>query len=97
MTDYYNNKIPYALNKDGVLVHVDSVSNGNSCGCICPACKKPLQARNAGLIKRHHFAHQSGVECPTAYETVMHLLAKEKNTSNQKKRLPLKNKSLQRK
>ena len=73
-----NNKIPYALNQDGVLVHVDSVPNGNNCGCICPACKKPLQARNAGLIKMHHFAHQSGVECPNAYETVMHLLAKEK-------------------
>lgn len=73
-----NNKIPYALNQDGVLVHVDSVPNGNNCGCICPACRKPLQARNAGSIKMHHFAHQSGVECPNAYETVMHLLAKEK-------------------
>lgn len=37
--------LKYALNTKGELVHIDSVPNGNDCGCICPACKKPLQAK----------------------------------------------------
>lgn len=70
--------LTYALNQEGKLVHVEDVPNGNDCRCICPACKKPLQAKNAGLIREHHFAHQPGVDCPTALETALHLLAKEK-------------------
>lgn len=70
--------LTYALNHEGTLIHIDSVPNGNECDCICPACKKPLQAKNAGQIRKHHFAHQSGVDCPTAVETTLHLLAKEK-------------------
>ena len=36
-----NNKyLKYALNAKGELVHIDSVPNGNDCGCVCPACKK---------------------------------------------------------
>ncbi len=69
--------LTYALNHEGALVHIDSVPNGNNCGCFCPACKKPLQARNAGQIREHHFAHQPGVDCPTAFETALHLLAKQ--------------------
>ena len=70
--------LKYALNTKGELVHIDSVPNGNDCGCICPACKKPLQAKNKGTHRTHHFAHQSGVDCPTAYESSLHLLAKKK-------------------
>lgn len=70
--------LKYALNTKGELVHIDSVPNGNDCGCICPACKKPLQAKNKGTHRTHHFAHQSGVNCPTAYESSLHLLAKKK-------------------
>lgn len=74
-----NNKyLKYALNAKGELVHIDSVSNGNDCGCVCPACKKPLQAKNNGTHRTHHFAHQPGVDCPTAYESSLHLLAKKK-------------------
>ncbi|MGI6222281.1 MAG: competence protein CoiA family protein [Prevotella sp.] len=72
--------LTYALNKKGELVHIDSVPNGNECGCICPHCKKPLCAKNGGDGKRrvHHFAHQSGSECALGYETMLHLLAKER-------------------
>lgn len=70
--------LEYALNQEGHLVHIDSVLNGNECGCICPACKKPLQAKNAGQIRIHHFAHNSGVDCPASLETTLHLLAKDK-------------------
>ena len=70
--------LTYAINSEGKLVHVDSVPNGNECGCKCPACNKSLQAKNAGLKRNHHFAHQPGEDCLTAYETSLHLLAKEK-------------------
>lgn len=70
--------LTYALDKEGNLKHIDDVPNGNGCGCICPACKQPLQARNEGSKRMHHFAHQSGVDCPNACETSIHLLAKEK-------------------
>lgn len=69
--------LTYALNAEGKLVHVDDVPNGNKCGCICPACNEPLQARK-GNKREHHFAHQGGSDCPHAVETTLHLLAKEK-------------------
>lgn len=68
----------YALDEHGRLVHIDDVPNGKACKCVCPACKGALQAKNKGEHRIHHFAHQSGVDCPTAYETCLHLLAKEK-------------------
>ena len=27
------------------------------CGAVCPGCEQPLVARNAGVIRQHHFAH----------------------------------------
>ncbi len=70
--------LTYAKNADGKLVHVDEVENGDNCGCLCPACNEPLVAKNKGKIKMHHFAHKSGTECNFAYESMLHLLAKEK-------------------
>lgn len=35
-------------------------------------------AKNQGQKRIHHFAHQSGTECDFAYESMLHLLAKEK-------------------
>lgn len=72
------NYLKYAFDEYDRLVHVDDVPKGNACKCVCPACKKPLQAKNGGTNRTHHFAHQAGVDCPTAYETSLHLLAKEK-------------------
>lgn len=68
----------YAVGSKGQLVNVDDVRTGNECGCFCPACKEPLMAKNQGLKRIHHFAHQSGTECDFAYESMLHLLAKEK-------------------
>ncbi len=48
--------IPYGLNADGVLVKAQDVPNGAACGCVCPGCEAPLQARQ-GDIRRWHFAH----------------------------------------
>lgn len=67
--------LKFAL-KDGQLVSIDDVPNGNECGCQCPACGKDLCARNNGTKRIHHFAHQSGADCPGAVESSIHLLAK---------------------
>lgn len=66
----------YALRNDELL-HISKVENGASCGCICPGCKQPLIARNKGLVREHHFAHSGDLLCHGAYETALHLLAKQ--------------------
>lgn len=66
--------IPYAL-KDGNLVHVSQVEQGEICGCICPECGETLIAIK-GEIRRHHFRHKTDKICIGALETTIHLLAK---------------------
>lgn len=66
----------YALDGNGVLVHIDNVPKGKACGCFCPSCGKPLYARR-GVVRAHHFSHAYDHNCKGAYETVLHLLAKE--------------------
>ena len=61
---------------DGRLVHVNDVQNGLDCGCLCPACKSPLIARQ-GKRLIWHFAHVSEVDCDSAGETALHLAAKQ--------------------
>lgn len=69
--------LTYALDEGGSLVHVDDVAKGLKCGSRCPHCDAPLYAKNAGQIREHHFAHAYGHECEGAYESSLHLLAKE--------------------
>lgn len=72
-------KLPFGL-LNGKLVHVDAVENGKKCGCICPNkdCAIPLEARNAGLKNRHHFAHSCETKCNGGnIETMIHLMAKQ--------------------
>lgn len=71
--------LTYALNKEGDLVHINSVPNGNDCGCICPHCKSQLCAKNGGTSEKmiHHFAHQSGADCIGAIESALHKMAKD--------------------
>lgn len=69
--------LTYALDENGNLVHVDDVANGLACNCCCPHCEAPLYAKNRGVKREHHFAHAQGHECEGAYETALHLLAKE--------------------
>ena len=70
--------LTYAIANDGRIVNVDDVKTGQECCCICPACKEPMVAKNKGMVRVHHFAHQSGTECDLAYESMLHLLAKER-------------------
>lgn len=73
-----NNKIPFGL-KNGLLVDVSEVGSGLACGCICPSCKRKLQA-NKGKIVSHYFSHDPSAEtkaCESAFETSVHLMAKQ--------------------
>lgn len=69
--------LTYALDEGGALVHVDDVPKGANCACYCPHCNAPLYAKNAGTQREHHFAHAHEHECEGAYESSLHLLAKE--------------------
>lgn len=71
--------LTYALNKEGDLVHIDSVQNGNECECFCPHCKSELCAKNggSGLKMVHHFAHINGADCVGAVESALHKMAKD--------------------
>lgn len=69
--------LTYALDENDMLTHVDEVPNGARCKCRCPHCNSPLYAKNGGQERTHHFAHAHGQECEGAYESSLHLLAKE--------------------
>lgn len=71
--------LTYALNQNGDLVHIDSVPNGNDCGCMCPHCRSELCAKNGGTGEKmvHHFAHLSGADCVGAIESALHKMAKD--------------------
>ena len=72
-----NTLLAYAFNSEKKLVHIDSVKNGLECGCVCPGCNEALVAKNDGKIREHHFAHKSGNDCGTGYQTIRHIWAKE--------------------
>jgi hypothetical protein len=73
------------LESTGELVTVDQVANGNACGCICPVCNQPLQARQ-GQGKAHHFSHIGNIDCKP--ETILHKVAKKIFEANSCIRLP---------
>jgi len=66
----------FAVNNQGLLVHVDEVARGSACGCSCAACAAPVIARQ-GEVRGWHFAHTAGADCPGACESAIHLAAKE--------------------
>ena len=78
-------RVPFGL-QDDTLVEPCQVSNGKACGCICPACKRPLIARQGA--KTPHFAHAPGEDCAGALETAVHLAAKKIIAARQEIRLP---------
>lgn len=69
--------LTYAIDADGKLIHVDSVSRGLTCKCFCPHCKSELVAKNGGTRKVHHFAHINGSDCVGAIESALHKMAKD--------------------
>ncbi|MEZ5586281.1 MAG: competence protein CoiA family protein [Sedimenticolaceae bacterium] len=71
---YTLHELPYGL-KDGEITHVEDVSKGLACGCVCPACGSPLVAKK-GSHRLHHFAHAHDTSCGAGLETGLHLAAK---------------------
>lgn len=72
------NRIPFGL-RDGKPLEISEVDRGRACGCVCPSCGHPLRARK-GKKNVHHFAHDHAAgpwDCKTAFETSIHLMAKE--------------------
>ena len=67
----------YAINQVGNLVHVDKVKNGQESKFTCPACGEDLVAKHGNSGRLHHFAHASGKDCEHAYESSLHLAAKQ--------------------
>lgn len=49
--------IPYGLDSDDRIVHVDAVPRGKACGARCASCDSELVAKK-GDVRIHHFAHQ---------------------------------------
>ena len=72
------NKIPFGL-KNEILIGVSEVVSGLACGCVCPSCHRKLQA-NKGKKVSHYFSHDPSQEhhdCESAFETSIHLMAKQ--------------------
>ena len=72
---YKSIKIEHAL-KNGDLVHISEVNSGLKCECTCVCCDSKLVARKGDKMS-HHFAHHKSEDCNGAYETILHILAKE--------------------
>ncbi|EGQ7688354.1 hypothetical protein I6Y12_004590 [Vibrio parahaemolyticus] len=75
MLDFHITKAVY---KDSPteIVSIEEVNSGLQENVICAACSRPLIA-NKGNVKAHHFSHKSDDSCSAAYETQLHLTAKE--------------------
>lgn len=69
-------RVPFGL-RDGRMWSPRQVANGLACGCTCPACGSPLQAKNQGTRRRAYFAHHSDHACSGAYESAIHRMAKQ--------------------
>lgn len=66
-----------ALDLNGQLITIENAVRGLACNCTCACCGEPVVARK-GLIREHHFSHQSNKEsCFIQRETLLHLYAKE--------------------
>lgn len=67
-------RVPFGF-RGGVLYEPRQVENGKRCDCVCPACKRPLIARQN--VATPHFAHAPGEDCARGLETAVHLAAKQ--------------------
>lgn len=71
--------IPFALRQsDGRYIEASEVPSGIACGCVCPKCGERLIARHKRRSQRvSHFAHQTQINCESAWETALHKTAKQ--------------------
>lgn len=78
-------RVPFGI-RDGTLYEPRQVPNGKACGCVCPACQRPLIAKQNHSTP--HFAHAPGEDCAKALETAVHLAAKQLIAARRELRLP---------
>ena len=74
--------IPYGLTAENRMVNAMVVPRGAACGCRCPACQRPLIAHQGESDRAWHFQHEpdasgAATVCVNAYETSIHLKAKD--------------------
>lgn len=71
--------VPFGMGvADGRMYEPRQVPIGKNCGCVCPACSRPVIAKHCRDGKRRpHFAHAPGAVCASATETSIHLAAKQ--------------------
>lgn len=80
----------WAENAEGRIVHVDNVSRGLQCNCICPHCHEQLLARH-GEKNEHGFAHHSntrGANLEICYMVVLYKLAEQILQTRKKVHVP---------
>jgi len=79
--------VPFGLKDDKLYEPKPTqVENGKACGCVCPACKKPLVAKQNA--KTPHFAHAQDENCSRGLETAVHLAVKQIIAEKMEVRLP---------
>jgi uncharacterized protein YlaI len=84
-------KLPIALDtKSNELIHISKVTidNKNDFNFVCPECKSELITK-IGKINTPHFAHKN--MCSINGETIIHLMAKDILSKNNKISLPIYN------
>ena len=67
-----------AKNKDGQIIHIESVESGKQIDLTCECCNAVVVAKK-GAINIHHFAHLQGTECEYSRlggEGILHMAAK---------------------
>ena len=73
-------KLQYGL-KSGRIISIWDIRDkdrGLKCGCVCPGCGMPLQAKlGSGKIQRHFSHNNANCNIANAQQTALHLLAKE--------------------
>lgn len=83
---YEPETMTFALAADGRKVHIDEVTNGLACECVCLKCGGKLVGRH-GDVRQHHFSHYLATDGLGCTETALHLAAK--HIIQQEKRLTL--------
>ncbi|WGS45261.1 competence protein CoiA family protein [Burkholderia sp. JSH-S8] len=69
-------KIPFALDGKGRIVDIHDVPPSVEGTFRCAECKH-LVTRKQGDVRVWHFAHKAETTCTKAFETALHLLAKQ--------------------
>lgn len=64
---------------DGAIRHIDEVTKGLECGCVCMGCGRKLVAKKGEARRQtHHFAHHAdgSPDCAASGESLLHIYAK---------------------